>query len=99
MAEPSGRRQIAESAAINAVLSIVFFVALFGMPGRALAWAAPDRLAFDFLPQSGMIGLMSALVPPLLLRKARVAAGRACRSAKAIAFRRSDGRYWRWRQV
>lgn len=68
------RRQVLLSAAINAGMSVVFFLTLYGWPGRSLTFAAPDRLALDFLPQFGMVGLMSALVPPLVSRAAFAAA-------------------------
>jgi hypothetical protein len=55
-------RETALSAA-NAVLSLVFFLAMFG-PSRPVAWAA---LAFDGLPQSFMVALMASLVPGLLV--------------------------------
>jgi hypothetical protein len=64
------RRNMSISAVINAGFSLAFFLGVFGLPGRALAWAAPDRLALDFLPQSAAVALMSALVPGLVERKA-----------------------------
>lgn len=58
-------REAAISAAINAVLSIVFFVIVFGVT------LAPrlDALGPDFLPQAFMVALMGSLVPALLLRR------------------------------
>ncbi|MBC2666800.1 hypothetical protein H7F51_14875 [Novosphingobium flavum] len=76
---------MALSAAINAVFSLGFFLAVFGLPGRRLAWGWPDRLAIDFLPQAGMVALMSALVPVLVERRAVArAAGTAMRPVRAI---------------
>lgn len=58
-------REAAISAAINAVLSIVFFVLVFGvtMPPRIAA------LGTDFLPQAFMVSLMGSLMPALLVRR------------------------------
>ena len=83
MSDKTVRKHVLQSTAINAALSIAFFLAVFGVPGRALAWAAPDRLALDFLPQAGMIGLMSALVPSLIVRR-ELGAVHACRSTRRI---------------
>lgn len=47
---------------INAVLSLAFFVLLIGLPA-AVPVAGSSGYAFDFVPQSFMIALMSALVP------------------------------------
>jgi hypothetical protein len=58
------RRETAISVAINVVLSIGFFVALFGLAGPA----APVALARDFVPQAFMVALMGTLVPGLLVR-------------------------------
>lgn len=58
-------REAAISAAINAVLSIVFFILVFGTsvaPGLA-------ALGQDFLPQAFMVSLMGSLVPALLMRR------------------------------
>lgn len=55
--------------AINATLSLAFFLAIFGTVVRPVAWGAPDALAFDFVPQSIAVALMSALVPALIARK------------------------------
>ncbi|WP_298400203.1 hypothetical protein [Sphingobium sp.] len=62
-------RETAISVIINGVLSLLFFIALFGMQPRLLAWRAPDGLALDFLPQSVAVALMSALVPALIARR------------------------------
>lgn len=63
-------RQALTSAGINAGFSLAFFLLVFGLPARAraLALGAPDGLAFDFVPQSGAVALMSALVPVLVTR-------------------------------
>lgn len=62
-------REAAISFVINGVLSLVFFLALFGRSGASLHWGAPDALAIDFLPQSLAVSLMSALVPALIARR------------------------------
>ncbi|BBF71216.1 hypothetical protein [Sphingomonas bisphenolicum] len=55
--------------AINATLSLAFFLGIFGMVARPLTWGAPDALGLDFVPQSIAVALMSALVPSLIARK------------------------------
>lgn len=70
------RKHVLQSAIINAGLSLVFFLVVFGASGAPLMWARPDQLARDFLPQFGMIGLMSALVPAFIARR-EFAAGNA----------------------
>lgn len=62
-------REAGVSFGINAMLSLAFFVAGFGITARPLAWGAPDALGRDFVPQSIAVSLMSALVPALLARK------------------------------
>lgn len=62
------RREAAISVGINGALSLAFFLAVFGTQPRLLAWATPDRLALDFVPQSIAVALMSALVPSLIAR-------------------------------
>lgn len=62
-------REAGISFAINATLSLAFFLAVFGLDRRALSWGLPDALAFDFVPQSIAVSLMSALVPALIVRK------------------------------
>jgi hypothetical protein len=66
------RRETLVSILINGVLSLVFFLIVFGtattVPSRGL-----HGLAVDFIPQSFMIALMSTLVPgALTLRRVRV---------------------------
>jgi hypothetical protein len=55
--------------AINATLSLAFFLGIFGVVARSLTWGAPDALGLDFVPQSIAVALMSALVPSLIVRK------------------------------
>ncbi len=55
-------RETAISMAINAILSIVFFLAVFGLSAPVSAHA----LGPDFLPQAFMVALMGSLVPGLL---------------------------------
>lgn len=80
-------REAGISFAINATLSLAFFLAAFGLERRALSWAMPDALAFDFVPQSIAVSLMSALVPALIVRK-RLAMAIGLRSIvlRAVAF-------------
>jgi len=59
------RREAAIGFAINAVLSLAFFVGIFGLAQHVLGWA---QLAPDFVPQSIAVTLMSALVPALIAR-------------------------------
>lgn len=58
-------RETAISALVNITLSIVFFVAVFGLH----APVARAAFGFDFLPQAFMVSLMGTLVPSLLLRR------------------------------
>lgn len=58
-------REAAIGFAINAVLSLAFFVGIFGLAQHLLGWA---QLAPDFVPQSIAVALMSALVPALVAR-------------------------------
>ena len=69
---PSSSIDIA--AIINAVLSIVFVLVVFGAP-RTVAVGGGRGLIVDAVPQTLMIALMSMLVPTLLTRR-RLAAGR-----------------------
>jgi uncharacterized membrane protein len=59
------RRETGIGIAINALLSLVFFVLVFG-GAEAVAVRGVGTFAFDFLPQSFLISLFSALVPGLL---------------------------------
>ena len=80
-------REAGISFTINATLSLAFFLGVFGLDRRALSWAMPDALAFDFVPQSIAVSLMSALVPALMVRK-RLAMAIGLRSIvlRAVAF-------------
>jgi hypothetical protein len=62
-------RETIVSAIVNAVISVGFFLLVFGRNGEVSAWGAASY-AFDFVPQSFAIGFMAALVPALLTRKA-----------------------------
>ncbi|QGP80108.1 hypothetical protein GL174_02635 [Sphingobium sp. CAP-1] len=62
-------REAAISVVINGVLSLAFFLAVFGTAPHPLNWGAPDYLALDFVPQSIAVALMSALVPALIARR------------------------------
>ena len=76
-------RETAISMAINAVLSILFFLAVFGVsrPVSAVAFGS------DFLAQAFMVALMGALVPGLLTAKRSGAArGPVVRRAILLAF-------------
>lgn len=63
------RREAGISVVINGLLSLAFFLGVFGTVSRPLGWMAPDNLAIDFVPQSIAVALMSALVPALIARK------------------------------
>jgi hypothetical protein len=67
-------RETLVSAAINAVISVGFFLLVFGGVDPVPVWGM-GNYAFDFVPQSFAIGLMAKLVPGLLCRKA-IAQGR-----------------------
>lgn len=58
-------RETAISVAINGVLSMLFFLLVFGLTEPVM----PTVLAPDFFPQSFMIALMGSLVPSLILRR------------------------------
>ena len=75
MIEPGAyiRRETAGSIVINTVLSLGFFLAAFGRTDPVQVWGI-GAYAFDFVPQSFMIALMSTLVPGLLTAK-RLRAG------------------------
>lgn len=62
-------REAIISFGINATLSLAFFLLVFGPAPRVIGWSAPDALAFDFVPQSIAVALMSALVPALIVRR------------------------------
>jgi hypothetical protein len=62
-------RETLVSAAINAAISVGFFLLIFGGVDPVPVWGA-GNYAFDFVPQSFAVGLMATLVPGLLCRKA-----------------------------
>jgi hypothetical protein len=62
-------RETLLSALINGAISVAFFLGVFGGTGSVPVWGT-GNYAFDFVPQSFAIGLMAALVPGLLCRKA-----------------------------
>jgi hypothetical protein len=68
------RRETLISMVINSVLTLLFFLLLFGGMAHVPLWGM-GHWAFDFIPQSLMIALMSTLIPGLLTRRA-VASGR-----------------------
>ncbi len=59
------RRETMISMAINAALSLAFYLAVFHVTDRVLLWGLGNWV-FDFVPQGFMIGLMSTLVPGAL---------------------------------
>jgi hypothetical protein len=72
------RRETGISIVINTVLSLVFFLAVFGTSGAVPVWGM-GHYVFDFGPQAFMIALMATLVPGAL-------AGKALRSGKVAAY-------------
>lgn len=62
------RRETCISIAINAMLSLLIFLALFGLRQPVENWGV-GKWVFDFLPQSFMIALMSVLIPGMLVRR------------------------------
>ncbi|HUD94686.1 hypothetical protein [Sphingobium sp.] len=71
------RRETAISIAINAALSLAFFLAIFGLDRPIPPWGVGGWV-FDFMPQGFMIALMSVLVPGII-------AGRKLRSGRLVA--------------
>lgn len=63
------RRETAISAGINCILTLVFFLLVFGMAPLVPVWGV-GAYVFDFLPQGFMVAFMGTLVPSLLTRKA-----------------------------
>lgn len=80
-------RETFASAVINAVISVGFFLLVFGGVHPVPVWGI-GNYAFDFLPQSFAIGLMATLVPGLMCRKA-LAHGRIAGRAGAPVEARS----------
>lgn len=56
------RRETRVSIVINAVLSVLFFLLVFGWNGPVRVWGVGNYV-FDAIPQSFMVSLMSTLVP------------------------------------
>ena len=75
-------RETLISAAINAAISVAFFLLVFGASARVPVQGI-GNYAIDFLPQSFAIGFMATLVPGQLARRA-LAAGRLSGSTPAI---------------
>lgn len=65
------RRETLASALINGTISLGFFLAVFG-GSSPIAVPSVGNYAFDFLPQSFVVGLMASLVPGFLARRAIV---------------------------
>jgi hypothetical protein len=63
-------KETAISIVINSVLSAFFVWLMFGGRTQVPLWGV-GNLAFDFVPQTFMISLMSVLVPSALTRKRR----------------------------
>lgn len=65
------RRETAISIVINVAISLALFVLIFGRSEAIAVWG-PGNYAFDLIPQSFMVALMSVLVPgALAARKLR----------------------------
>jgi len=75
------RRETLLSILINVVLSLAFFLIVFGTADQVPSRGAAG-LAVDFIPQSFMIALMSTLVPGALTLR-RVRAGALPRSSRS----------------
>ena len=69
-AGPYVRRETVISVVINVALSAVFFLLVFGRTDPIPVWGL-GKYAFDFVPQSFMIALMSAVVPGILAIRRR----------------------------
>ena len=63
------RQETVVSIAINTVLSLAFFLLVFGRHGPVTVWGAGNYV-FDFAAQGFMIALMATLVPGALAVKA-----------------------------
>jgi len=63
------RRETLVSIVINTVLSLAFFVAVFGRARAVPVWGV-GHYVFDFGPQAFMIALMATLVPGALAARA-----------------------------
>ena len=62
------RKETRISMAINAMLSLLIFLVVFGLHQPVESWGL-GRWVFDFLPQSFMIALMSVLIPGAIAHK------------------------------
>jgi hypothetical protein len=62
------RKETYISVAINAVMSLLIFLAVFDVRRPVQTWGM-GQWVFDFLPQSFMITLMTVLVPGALARQ------------------------------
>lgn len=76
-------RETAIGSVVNGAISAGFYFAIFHGQDAPAVWGARG-LVLDCLPQGGMIGLMSVLVPTLLTRR-RVIAGKAPFSLRTIS--------------
>ena len=82
-------RETAISVAINAGLSLLFFLLVFGTPASVRV-AGAGGYGMDFVPQSLMIALMASLVPgAIAAAKLRGAGLAAAAEARAALLRRS----------
>lgn len=81
-------RETAISVAINAVLSLIFFLLVFGTPASVRV-AGAGGYGMDFVPQSLMIALMASLVPGAIAAAKLRRAGLAAAEARAALLRRS----------
>lgn len=81
-------RETAISVAINAVLSLIFFLLVFGIPASVRV-AGAGGYGMDFVPQSLMIALMASLVPGAIAAAKLRRAGLAAAEARAALLRRS----------
>lgn len=64
------RSEVRISVLINAAISLLFFLLVFRRTDPVPVWGL-GKFAFDFIPQSLMIALMSAVVPGLLAIRRR----------------------------
>ncbi|KQM14798.1 hypothetical protein [Novosphingobium sp. Leaf2] len=64
------RREVLVSMAINAVISLGFFLLVFGPSQPAPVWGVGGWV-FDFLPQGFMVALMGTIVPGLIASRKR----------------------------
>ena len=82
-------RETRLSMVINAALSLFFYVIFFGFSGRVTI-GGMGGFAFDFIPQSFAITLMSILVPGFLTMR-KLAAGKLAAEPGKTALPRSLG--------